>query len=436
MFFKSTLIAVLLSLALAAPIFAQAPIQISVYVIDFRLDVPSGRMLVAADLQIEKQAAVDSFVLLLTERAVIESVSAESKGKSLIVGQTYIGLDSLQITLPTELKSATDLILKFEYNIEIPEWGGSLMMLGRNHHWYPMLLDQIAMVQLKTAAYTTFEVYSAGDLVSKKVEGDWEFREYKTQIPVFKIPLVISRTGLLQAVSDTTGKTDLFLHTTTSRAGIGQAFLKQIAELLAYYEDLLGPYHHHSLTMIEVGGFSGIEIGSALLLIGSGAFDRYEKGDISMLSLVVANQWLGAGVFPRYGSPGFWFLTLSLPHYLRIMNLEDEIGGMALAQELEQLQDVYQPLAGTASEIPILEVDKPDSDVKAKLIYAKGPLVVDKLRAELGDKAWRALLRDLYQQYRGKILSYDSFTTLVSKHDSSGEAVKLLQRLLTTKGLP
>jgi hypothetical protein len=436
MLFKFTLIAILLTLALTAPILAQDPVQISGYVIDFRLDVPSGRILVAADLQIEKTTAVDSFVLLLTERAVIESISAESKGKSQIVGQTYIGLDSLQLTLPTELKSATELTLKFEYNIEIPEWGGSLMMLGRNHHWYPMLLDQIATVQLKTAAYTTFEIYSAGDLISKSVEGDWEFREYQTRIPVFKIPLVISRTGHLQAMSDTTGKIDLFLHTTAARAGIRQALLKQTAEFLAYYENLLGPYHHQGLTMIEVGGFSGVEIGTGLLLIGSGALDQYERGNISMLSLVVANQWLGAGVFPRYGSQGFWFLTLSLPHYLRIMNLEDEVGGLALAQELKTLQGVFQPLAGTASEITILEVDKPDSDVKAKLIYAKGPLVVDKLRAKLGDKVWRTFLRQLYQQYQGKILSLDSFTKLLGKHDTSGEAVKLMQRLLTSKGMP
>lgn len=412
------------------------PLQLKNYDIDFQLDVPNGRIQVDAVIAADKQKDVEQVVLLLTERAALDTVAAVVGDQQQLLASAYIGRDSLQLNLPAELKAATGLQLKFKYSIEIPQWGGSMMVLGRGHHWYPMIVDQIATVHLKTAAFSTFELYSAGDLISRSIDGDWEHREYQTRTPVFKIPLVIARQGLLGFDSLTANGVTCYLRTSKQDPVPTEGVLQQAAALLAYYQNLLGPYPHESLTIIEVGGFGGIEIGSGLLLIGSNAFRQYAQRDYNSLSLSIANQWLGAGIFPKFGADGFWFLTLSIPHYLRIMNLESELGGMARDTEINQLRTTFEPIAGTASDQALLSVDMPDSEVKGKLIYAKGPLVVDQLRQQLGDAAWTALLKDMYRQYGGKIMTYADFKKLVGKHDQSGEAAAQLDRLLTTTGMP
>ncbi|MFH2056723.1 MAG: hypothetical protein ABIJ61_12250, partial [bacterium] len=288
-------LALLLVLLLVAAATAQPPVQLTAYDIDFQLDVPNGRILVDAIVHAEKQEGVEQFILLLTERAVFDTIAAEAGGKSYLISSGYVGKDSLQLSLPPELKAARQLALRFKYHIEIPDWGGSMMMLGRGHRWYPMIIDQIATVHLKTTAYTTFEIYSAGDLLNLKVEGDWEYREYQTNIPVFKIPLVISRAGFLTEQTATAAGIELHLLTSQPDSVPTTSVLDQAGKLLDYYQKALGPYPHRSLTMIEVGGFPGIEIGSGLLSIGRAAFGPYAQGEFSSLSLAIANQWLGAG---------------------------------------------------------------------------------------------------------------------------------------------
>lgn len=411
-------------------------LNVSSYDIDFRLDVPSGRMISAVTMEADKAAGEAAVQVLLTERAVIDSVCAQVDGQLQKLDSKYVGQDSLHIALPKELAAAKHLTLSFNYYVEIPQWKGNMMVLGRGHHWYPMIPDQVAMVHLKTAVYTTFEIYSVGDLLSKKVEGDWEYREYQTEIPVFKIPLVISRTGYLIATDTTIAGVAISLHAEAQRPGLAREVLNHTGELLKYYDHLIGPFHHKNLTMIEVGGFSGLDISSGLTLIGDGAFKQYENDDFSSLAMAIASQWIGAGVIPEYEQEGYWFFDVSLPRYLVLMNEQSQGSEQLFSQDLDKLRASYQPIAGTASDMPLADIDTPDSDSKAKIVFGKGVLIADKLRNQMGNKAWQALLADMYQKYLGKILSYKDFKALVKAHDGSGKAAAQLDSMLHSTGMP
>ena len=56
-------------------------------------------------------------------------------------------------------------------------------------------------------------------------------------------------------------------------------------------------------------------------MVGSTYIDQFKKGHYENLHLSIAAQWIAAGVFFKLFGKGFWFLQLSLPHYLRLMYL-------------------------------------------------------------------------------------------------------------------
>jgi hypothetical protein len=145
---------------------------------------------------------------------------------------------------------------------------------------------------------------------------------------------------------------------------------------------------------------------------------------------------MAAGVFFKFGGKGFWFLQLSLPHYLRLMYLERTKGKDAFAQGLQQGLDAYKEIAGSENEVSILDVDFPNSKEKARVIYGKGPYVIDKLRRQIGDENWEKLIKDIYKDFKGKILTYDEFINYLSRYDKDGTAVAKLKKMLSETGLP
>jgi len=161
-----------------------------------------------------------------------------------------------------------------------------------------------------------------------------------------------------------------------------------------------------------------------------------EKGGFEALHLAVAEQWIGAGLFPEFGKPGFWFFTISLPHYLRLMCLRQMKGEEAFEQSLHEPLNQYERFSGKTEDIPILNIDFPNTMEKGLLLYGKGPLVIHHVHEALGDDAWKALLMDLYRDFAGKILTYAQFQSCLSKHDRKGTALAQFNALMTRKGMP
>jgi len=159
-------------------------------------------------------------------------------------------------------------------------------------------------------------------------------------------------------------------------------------------------------------------------------------GYFDPLLLTVAQQWMGAGVFAQFRQRGFWFLTISLPHYLRLMYVRHSKGEAAFDEALHEPLKRYQQFAGKENDVPILDVDFPNSREKGLVLYGKGPYVISKLHRQFGDDGWKAFLQDLYKGFLGKILTYDDFMNCVSRHDKNGEGLALMNMLTTQKGLP
>ncbi|MGD0038374.1 MAG: hypothetical protein ABSC53_13895, partial [Bacteroidota bacterium] len=299
-----------------------------------------------------------------------------------------------------------------------------------------LISDQIAKMRLRCEVPRDYTVLSAGDLLETKESGIASQFVWETRIPIFKLPLVVFKSSSLKKDSGEVLRKKIVIYSSAADTISTTSILTEAKSVFTYFADAIGKYPHERLTLVEVPYFDGIDISSGLLMVGSASFKGMGKGDFDGLRLTVAEQWIGAGVFAKFHQPGFWFLTISLPHYLRLMYVRHSEGEEAFDGALHEPLKQYERFAGKENDVPIIDIDYPNTKEKGLVLYGKGPLVISKLHTQLGDDQWKALLQDLYRDFLGKILTYDEFQMYISKHDKSGSGATFLNRLVTQKGIP
>lgn len=66
-------------------------------------------------------------------------------------------------------------------------------------------------------------------------------------------------------------------------------------------------------------------------------------------------------VFAKFRQHGFWLLTISLRHYLRLMYVRHSKGEVAFDKAMYEPLNQYGQFASKENNIPILYVDSPNS---------------------------------------------------------------------------
>ncbi|MBK9099964.1 MAG: hypothetical protein IPM14_18085 [bacterium] len=212
--------------------------------------------------------------------------------------------------------------------------------------------------------------------------------------------------------------------------------LNQADSILNYFSKTIGPYAREQLIYFVVTDFGGVNVGSGLLTIGIIILEIINKGFKEQLILTIAQQWFTSGVFADISEPGFFFFTISLPHYLRLMFVRDSEGEEAFNNALLKPLDKYKEFAGSERDIPILDVDMPNTKEKGLILYGKGPYVLNLLAEEMGLENWKLFLRDIYQTFIGKIMTMDDFENHLATFDKTEKAVSLFKKLISEKGMP
>jgi hypothetical protein len=413
-----------------------SPVEITSYDIKASLNLLSGELQVSAGLELEKADTVSEFEIMLNSDAKIGVIRSRMKEGWLAVPYKFVGKDTLRLTVPSELVSIRNLSLDFKYTFPMNDLKGNLIILDRGNRWYPLILDQIARFKLTVTVPKGYDVFTAGDFVEKKDMHESSRFVWESKIPIFKLPLIIAKSGLYTQTAVKCAGKEICLYSSTLDEETRGEIISEACSTFKFFNELIGEYPHHGLTLIEIPGMEGTDIATGLLLIGSTFMDAFQQGQYDNLHLSIACQWIAAGVFFKFLGKGFWFLQLSLPHYLRLMYLEKTKGKDAFTQGLQQGLDAYKEIAGSEKEVSIMDVDFPNSKEKARVIYGKGPYVIDFVRRQIGDENWEKLIKDIYKDYKGKILTYDKFVKYLSRYDQDGVAVAKLNRMLSEKGLP
>ncbi|MFQ6002222.1 MAG: hypothetical protein ACE5KJ_00570 [Candidatus Zixiibacteriota bacterium] len=413
-------------------------IDIISYDIKANLDLPNALLHVTARLEFQKADSLNEFEMLLTSDAKIRSIKSKVNHAWVDVPYEFTGKDTLRLAVPSELISTGKPIIDFEYTLPIGEFKSKddAIILYRGNRWYPLIVDQIARFKLIAEVPPQYVVFSAGDLVEKKKLSDYSQFIWESKIPVFKLPLIIAKSELYAETVKNIDHKKIYLYSSTVDEKTKEEIISEAGRTLKFYNKLIGEYPHDRLTLIEIPELQGTNIGSALLIVGSDFIDAFKKGHYENLHLSIGTQWIAAGVFFKLFDKGFWFLQLSLPHYLRLMYLEQTKGEDAFFKGLQQGLDAYKEIAGTDKDVPIIDVDFPNTREKGTVIYGKGPYVIDKVHREIGDENWEKLIKDIYKGFKGRIFTYDEFIKYLSKYDQDGTCVLKLEKMVSQTGIP
>ena len=311
----------------------------------------------------------------------------------------------------------------------------TLLLLDRGHRWYPLITNQIFTYKMKCEVPESYSVLSSGNLIEKMDTGNSVF-VYECDKPVFKMPLIVFKRESYQHIELMSDENKLDFYSQEIDSTSINRILNQADSILSYFSKTIGPYSRERLIYFEVSDFGGINVGSGLLTIGTQSIEMINKGYKDLLMLTIAQQWFGANVFADFSEPGFFFFTISLPHYLKLMYIRDKEGEVAFNNALLKPLDKYKEFAGSESDIPIINVDMPNTREKGLILYAKGPYVLNIIAQEMGIETWKLFLKDLYKTFIGKIMTLDDFENYINKYDKSGKTLALFKKLINEKGLP
>jgi hypothetical protein len=432
-----SVIILVISILSSPHIFAQTPpVEITSYDIKASLNLMGKELQVAAELTLNKIDTVTEFDLILSSNVRMGAIKTQMSTGSVDLSYQFTGKDTLKVTLPPPLASSTNLTVDFFYTLPLGESTGSLVVLDRGNRWYPLIMDQIVPFKLTTTVPQGYTVFSAGDLVGEKdVKRQSQF-VWQSKIPVFKLPLIMVESKFYHKSAMDVGGKDIILYTAIEDQETQKKILSEAGDAFKYFSGQIGTYPHADLTLIEIPDMDGADIASGLLMLGTPSLQRFKQGKDDELLFSIACQWMASGVFFPFQGKGFWFLQISLPHYLRLGYLKKSRGMTAFDNGLKEGLEAYKKNAGTENEVSILDVDYLNTKEKATVIYGKGPYVIDLVEKQLGDESWDKFLKDIYKNFLGKILTYDEFVSYLSKYDQSGKAVALLNKLVTEKGVP
>ncbi|MFH1527677.1 MAG: hypothetical protein ABIG69_13665, partial [Bacteroidota bacterium] len=411
-------------------------VNINSYDIEATLKLNSVNIEFTTLCQIQTSDSISTIQFVFSSESNIHSVEYFEEGNWLSVPYKFNGKDSLLILFNSGNIPVNKYLLRFKYSFPTNILNDLPIIIDRGHRWYPLILDQIAAFKLTCSVPKGYNVLAAGDLLSVNNYKDSIIFIWESLSAVFKMPLIIfNPTQFKRAEFDSLGISIDFYYLNADSIE-ASSIINETAKCINYFSKNIGSYSYKKLTLFEVTQWEGINTGSGLIMIGSQSLGMMKRKYYDGLNLTIAQQWIGAGVFAKYGDTGFWFLALSLPHYLRLMYLRQTQGEKSFLESLQEPLVKYKEFAGKENDIPIINIDSPNSREKSLILYGKGPFVLNRIENKMGNEKWLSFLQNLYKSFRGKILTYTDFEKYISKYDENGNILTLLKQLITRKGMP
>ena len=400
------------------------------YDINIKFNVQTEVINIDLICELQKPDNLPEIKFLLNDESKISSIKIHKRNNWSEV-QYKFNEDSLVIHSGQDSQADQILKLKFEYSFPAGEFNDTVFAIDRGERWYPLIMDQIASFKLTCEVPAFCKVLSAGNLISSGNDGNTASYTWESKFPVFKLPLIIFNP---EKYKNTENNNVNFYYSNLEPVEANK-IMEKVSSVISYYSNIIAPYPYKKLNLFEIKDFPGINTGSGLLMIGTQSLVMFGKGYEEGIILTVAQQWFGAGVFAKFGQRGFFFLSLSLPHYLRLMYIRHSEGEDKFEYKLNGMIDDYKKFAGQENDIPIVDVDFPNTKEKGKILYDKGPWILSKIDSLTGNSNWIKFIRNLYNSYHGKILTYNDFINILSDYMKNENDINTVKKLLTEKGI-
>jgi aminopeptidase N len=193
-----------------------------------------------------------------------------------------------------------------------------------------------------------------------------------------------------------------------AQSGKAQEFANAVAHQEVIFSDLFGELPDPDLTVIQLPDGTLRDFAApGVVMLSHRLWDP--KFSDRTLSRLVASQWWGNQVLAA--SPGDVWLSDGLARYSEELYAEQAIGkeaGMRAIDEFAVGALMYEDSAPVAQSARLA----PYSGEYRSVVMNKGAMLFHMLRAEMGDLAFKTLLRQFYAKYKGKTATIADFQNL------------------------
>ncbi len=288
-------------------------------------------------------------------------------------------------------------------------------------HWYPILagfdangepelrplsrfgdpiFSNTALYDVAISAPSDLILVTTGSETEEGEDGATMRRRYVTG-PVRDFTIVADDDYV--SVSQVVDGTTVTSYYNPENAAGGAAVLRYAAQSLAIFNDLFGPYPYAELDLVDVAlrnGAAGVEF-PQILYIGDDYYDNPAAEDArpGFLEYVVAHEVGHQWYYALVGNNQYVdaFIDEGLTNYVTIVYFERQYGAKegAFQRDINLLEPYRDALATIGDEVIHQPTDDfPSAGAYGVMTYAKAPLGFEALRAEIGDEAFFAALRD------------------------------------------
>lgn len=225
-----------------------------------------------------------------------------------------------------------------------------------------------------------------------------------------------------------------------TQSGKAQEFANAIAHQEVIFSDLFGELPEPDITVIQLpDGTLRDFAGPGVVMLSHRIWDP--KTSDRTLARLVASQWWGNQVLPA--SMGDAWISDGLARYSEELYAEQAIGKEAGIRAIDEfavgalMYDDSPPVAQSARLVPY-------SGEYRSVVMNKGAMMFHMLRAQMGDAAFRAALKQFYAKYKGKSATIADFQEIAvaatNAHLKPNEGAPNLQgffaQWLNSTGIP
>ena len=293
--------------------------------------------------------------------------------------------------------------------------------LDANSQWYPRFGDELVSFTLTAATPPGWQTISQGKNTAKSQESPvWEETHPQEEIYLLAAPY--------HEYHRAADGIDTAVLLRSADPALAKQYLSAIAEYVAMYSRLLGPYPYGKFDVVENSWESGYGMPSFTLL--GPQVMRLPFILHSSLPHEILHNWWGNGVYVDY-SQGNW--SEGLTAYLADHLLREQAGQGAAYRRNALLR--YANYVSEGNDFPLKDFLGRHGEASQAVGYDKALMLFHMLRLQLGDRGFITALRNFYQAQRFHRAGWADLRhafEAVAHHSLQAE----FQQWLTRRGAP
>jgi hypothetical protein len=265
--------------------------------------------------------------------------------------------------------------------------------LSGGSFWYPHFGGDLLTFEMEVKAPSGWQVISQGSGTSRDEPGiaRWVSRDPMDEIYLVGGPLLVTR--------DRAGTVETLVYLHDKDEALASKYLTTTAQYLDMYERLIGPYPYDKFALVENFWETGYGMPSFTLL--GREIIRFPFILHSSYPHEILHNWWGNSVFVEYGS-GNWAEGLTAYLADHLVQEQRRRGAEHRRASLQKYRDYVRD----GRDFALTDFRSRDSAASEAVGYGKTLMTFHMLRRRIGDDRFRALLAQLFREYKGRRASW------------------------------